>query len=259
MRLRDLISEWLEEAGETEQKRRRGYVIGVSGLREMSYDTTGIIKVTELQVSSADTADLPSDYINLSRIAFLNAGGILQAFASNNNIALNPLYNDCGQPISRSANIEQGLIQGTSSLNAFVGSEFIGSSTYIANHYRNGENIGGYFGRGGGQVGIYRIDEQRRQIQFGALPMSATQIVLEYLGDLRSDDGDFEVHPFLVQCLKEYITWRWLIPTKREGEINGAYQRYVKAFQLMRRRFNSETAFDWLNAVRVQNAATPRF
>lgn len=260
MKLRELIFEYLEENGEPNTKYRRAYTLAVSGLREMAYDLTSIIEVAELDITSADIAELPENYINLSRIGLCGSDGLIHSFAQNDNICLTPTYNDCGAQIQRPVNIAYENGQGGGFVqNSFVDGNFIGSTTFVAAHYRNGEAIGGWYGMGGGVDGIYRIDREKRQIQFGALPNHSEKVVLEYLADIKSVNDDFEIHPFMILAMKEWVNWRWLIPTKREGEIQGAYRRYVVAYQTMRRRFNSETPFDWMNAIRRANSATPKF
>lgn len=260
MKLRDLIYEWLEENGETNSKFRRAYVLAVSGLREMAYDYSAVIEVAQLDITNADICELPENFINFSRIGLCGSDGLIHSFAQNNDICLVPSYNDCGEQIQKPAINPASIGQGAGFVqNAFIGGNFIGSTTFTAAHYRNGENIGGWFGKFGGQEGVYRIDAAKRQIQFGALPSRSEKVILEYLADIKSIDDDFEVHPFMILALKEWIQWRWLIPTKREGETQGAYRRYVLAYQAMRRRFNSESAFDWMNAIRRGNTAVTKW
>lgn len=254
MKLKTLISEYLEGMGQTEQRRRRAYTLAVDGLREMSYDHTAIIEVKELIINDADTANLPDNYINLSRIGICGGDGQIHSFASNNNICLNPVYNSCGQPIPHPITQTTGQ-----NISPFLGGDFIGSQTYIASHYRNGENVGGFFGRGGGQEGTYRINQASKQIQFGALPPNSSTVVLEYLGDLKSVDNDFEVHPFMILALKRWIDWNWLIPTDKAMLTREAELRYNKAYMKMVRRFNSEPVADWLNAFRRANTASVKF
>jgi len=259
MKLRELIYEYLEENGEPNTKYRRAYTLGVSGLREMAYDLTSVIEVAQLEITSADIAELPENFINFSRMGLCGSDGLIHSFAQNNDICLTPSYNDCGEQIQRPIAVVGQNSQGGGFVeNAFVGGNFIGSTTFVSAHYRNGENLGGWFGARGGVEGVYRIDQAKRQIQFGALPNRSEKVVLEYLADIKSIDNDFEIHPFMILALKEWIQWRWLIPTKREGETQGAYRRYVLAYQTMRRRFN-ETAFDWMNAIRRGNTAVVKW
>lgn len=261
MKLRTLISEYLEGLGEPETKRRRAYVNAVNGLREMAYDVTAAVENVQLFINDADVAQLPDDYVNISRMALLSPEGTLVSIASNDNISLKARYNECGQQLPPNNNsIQQGLNEGSGSvLGAFVGGQYIGSSVYIADHYRNGECTGAFFGLGGGQEGIYRIDQSKRQIQFGARPANCQSVIMEYLADIKSIDYDFEVHPFQVNAVKMWINWQLAIPKGNGAITREAERMYMQAYGLMRRRFNAETAFDWINATRKANAASPRF
>ncbi len=252
--LDEIVSEWLEEYGYPENKRRRAYVLGVSGMRELATDTTAIPKITELTISSADTAPLPEDFVNVTKIGLCGPDGRIHSMTADNTICLNQAYNDCGVPIAHTSTIPVGITP-------FGFPGFIGSPNVMANNYRNGELMGGFFGLGGGQNvnGTYRIDLNRRQIQFGSFPSNTISVVLEYLADINSIDGDFNIHPFMILAVKEWITWRWAIPTGRLGEIDTAHQRYKTARKDTQRRFDSETSQDWLSALRKQNTASVKF
>jgi hypothetical protein len=61
---------------------------------------------------------------------------------------------------------------------------------------------------GGGQnsVGEFRIDKERNKIQF-ASGLDSQSIVMEYIANISQVDGNYVVHPYLVECLKAYIDW----------------------------------------------------
>ena len=63
-----IITEYINERGENENKRKRLDGIAVSGIRQFNITTSGVIKVVEMHIDVADFANLPLDYIQYSKI-----------------------------------------------------------------------------------------------------------------------------------------------------------------------------------------------
>jgi len=129
-----------------------------------------------------------------------------------------------------------------------------------ADHYRNGESMGRFFGAGGDNncLGYYKIDAATSQIRFSQLAQRVG-IVLEYLADINAVDQDFEVHPFCIEALKDYIFWKYKLRSNKPlGETDMAHDIYKKSYNLMQRMFRSNTADEWISAFQSGNFATPK-
>ena len=110
-------------------------------------------------------------------------------------------------------------------------------------HIRNNESIGRYFGVGGGNNtnGYYKIRSREGYIELQNV--DATTLWLEYLADIERTNGEFEVHPYLVECLKDWMQWK-AIQRNLRVPANAkiiAKQDYLASKNIARRRFASFT------------------
>ncbi len=249
--LDSIVKEYLIEIGDTQlNKYARIYTIAVSGLREFNMDTTGVPKVVDLCISDIDTVDIPFDCIRPTRIAICGRDGLLHSLGEDNSICLGTSFNDCGIPTRSSGTL-------------YAGQSFLGTPNFTAEHYRNGEVMGRFFGIGGGNNtnGTYRFDLAKGQIQLGHRHHQATNIVLEYLSDINTIGDDFPVHPFMINALKDYIYWKYIQrdSNKNAGEKQLAERAYEKSERIARIRFSSRTSTDWLMAIRTSNKSAVKW
>ena len=255
--LSDICNELLVEMGESQTNRfPRFFQLGTACLRDQNMDLSGVAKVEELTVNANDTVDLPSDYINYSRIALCGKDGQLHSLGRNNNLCLGRDYDACGNPSGRETSTGRG-----SQATTIAGIWW--SSDYLDDNIRNGELVGRFFGIGGGNNanGYYRIDLNNNQILLGSMPKGTSSIVLEYLADIDSVGGDFVVHPFLIETVKDYIYWKLISRDRNRSssEKQIAMMDYEKSARSSRIRFNSRTADEWLAAFRAGNQAAVKW
>ncbi len=264
-----IVNEMLAEEGHGQTNRfARYYQFGLSFLRRTNFNTSGFPKVKELTINSNDTADLPCDYVRYTRIA-LCIDGRLYCLGLDNSLCLNENYNDCGVPIGHGNSGNGDLINSI----PFVGTPL------IADNYVNGEFVGRMFGIGADNnvFGYYRINQKTNQILFANLtsPSDAftstnnsdgvnssgttPTVVLEYLADMSIEDGDFQVHPFAVEALKDWIQWKYKQRSSKPlGEQQLAQQNFNESNRLMRMMFNSSTKEEWVAAFASGNMASPK-
>lgn len=251
--LDDICKEFLIEGGDTQlNKYARIYTIAVSGLREFNMDTTGIPKVEEICITDIDTVNIPFGCIRPTRIAICGNDGKLHTLGEDNNICLGTNFDCCG--VEDRPNFNQ---------NRTRNQVFFAEPHFIAEHIRNGEVMGRFFGIGGGNNanGTYRFDWPSGQIQLGNRCHGSTHITLEYLSDINTISGDFLVHPFIIEALKAWIHWKIVQRdrTRSGQEKEMAMIDFQKAERIARIRFNSNNATDWLMAFRSGNKAAPKF
>jgi len=249
--LDDIVREALIENGESDfNKYARFFQYGVSCLREMNMDVSGVATVKELLITETDTCILPPDYVNYIRIGICGADGNFHSMGYNPSLSLKREVDECGNVISCT-----GVQVGTA--DAFVGWEG------FVDNFRNGEMVGRFFGIGGGNNanGEYRIDNFRGVIQLGRVPVNTSSIVLEYIADIQKIDGKFQVHPFIIETVKAWIFWKSIQrnSAKGLGEKQIAERDYWLAYRNTARRFTSSNIDEWKSAFRSSNKAVPKW
>ena len=235
--LDELVREYLIEIGEQSQhKKMRFLQYGINGLREFNFDATGVPKPVVLPVNSNDTVDLPNDYIDYIRIAVCGIDGQLQEFSENRNICFPNATDACGNILPDDTS------GGTVVIDFFEGGNF-----------RNNEFLGRRFGEGGGSVGpgAYRVNERDGYISLQGF--SGDQLILEYMADIeKNDKGNFTVHPFIVQALKQWMAWQEADrnPRMGAGQVNAKWRSYLSAAKKAKRRLVTPTVQEAKNVIR---------
>lgn len=241
-KLRDIVKEWLIENGDTQlNKFARINTIATSGLRELAFDISAVPKSKKLPINDNDSVDLPAGFVNYISISLVGADGRLHGLGKNTKIDLSQHFNNCGAHIRPNPNKDV--------VGDFNG--FLGNTTYIAQHYRNGENFGSYSNAGGvNRIGHYRIDYATNKIVLGALNINATSVILEYICDIEADNEDYVVHPFIINALKSWIDWKM-------GKADES--SYERARKKAVHRFNSGTMQEWIDSVRSGVSGVAKF
>lgn len=226
MTLDQLVREMLSEVGETTlHKYSRFIQYGISGLRDFHLDMSGVAKAVLLTVNDNQTVDLPPDYIAFIRIGICGDDGNLHHLGHNPKMC-RLVTDECG-------NLEEVTGTGESSFSDAEGG-----------HLRNDESIGRYFGVGGGNNanGYYRIRSREGYIELQNF--NGTTVWLEYLADIeRNEEGEFVIHPYLVEVLKDWMQWK-IIQRNLRNPANAkiiAKQDYLASKNIAKRRFASFT------------------
>jgi hypothetical protein len=252
-----VVREYLIQSGETTlAKYSKAYQNGVSGLRELNMDLSGVPQVVNLPVSQADQVELPNDYIQYIQIGLAGPDGMVHALGNNPHINLSLSVNNCGVPQPPSMTVT------SPTETDFINPDWDG----FGDNFRNGENMGRFFGLGGGQnpYGYFRIDKRSNTIQLGGLgngSVAITGIVLEYISNLSLIDGDYDVHPFIVETIKSWVHWKMISwdRSRSLGEKQMAEKEYFQNYRIAKMRCYAATVDEWLSALRSGNFASPKF
>lgn len=249
MELEKVVREYLIESGRTEHRFAQSLQFGISCLRELQFDVTGSPVIKELTINDNDTVDLPNDYLNYIRIGYVDQAGRFRELGVNNKIALNRNLTDCGVISDEASTLDDV---------SYVPYPL----EYYASHYRNGENIGRYYGAGGGNNvrGGFRIDKNFSQIQLENYQGGDT-ITLEYLADPNKSEGNFDVHPFAVETIKSWIDWK-INASNPNVPVGFSEQKrllYSRNKKLLFARMSSMSVQDMLQSFRKGNKAAPKF
>lgn len=249
MTLDSIVREYLIEASEPEHKYFKALQFAISGLRELHYDVIGVPVIKNLTVNSDSTVDLPADYVSYVRLGVTNLDGTFHPLGINRNIALNRNLNDCG------------ILEQRPNVDTDGDTYFIPGYQYTASHFRNGENVGRYYGYGGGQnrFGYFNIDTTNNQIQLSLF--EGDTITIEYISDPLRADEEYNVHPFAVETLKAWIRWKMVSSNPNRPLQAGMIEKkeFTRNIKITRARFKSFSVEDMLEAFRKGNKAAPKF
>lgn len=252
MTLDQVVREYLLEAQLPEHKYVQALQFGISCLRELNFDVTGVPVIKNLTVNADDTVDLPNDYINYIRLGFTDSTGGFQELGRNNLIALNRNLDDCGVRTDRipsdSLDPQQDALPGS-------------YTDYYSTHFRNGQNVGAYYGMGGGNNanGLFRIDKAYNQIQLEGYRGGDT-ITLEYLSDPAKAKGEFLVIPFAIETVKSYIQFKMALNHPRmKSDAPYLKTLHGKQIKKLRARLKSVSVQDILQSFRLANKQSPKF
>jgi hypothetical protein len=252
--LMNVVSEWLAENGKPENQRARLYTIALSCLREINMDVNGIIKIVELDINANDTVDLPNDFLRYSKIGIVGTDGRIHTMGVDNDISLFPVTDDCGD---QTAPVQVG------NSNVILDGFGLFNGTFFGLNGLNG-TVGGVFGLGGGNnsIGYYRLNRATNQLWLANMnTLSGSTIVMEYIADVSSADGDFEVHPFIIQTVKDYIAWKYVIGDRNTPANDKEMRRreYFNSLRLSNNRYSSATPSEWASELRKSNQAATKW
>ena len=238
--LNEIVKSLLIQMGEQdENKFYQLFDIGIRGAKELAFDTTQEVKVAKLSVNDNLTVDLPCDYINYRRIGVCSAGE-LKSLGLDAEMCIPTDFDSCGDSISyASSNL--------SNLNSV---------------YWTGAASDGVYGLGGGNniYGFYKIDKEANQIVLSS-DFSGTEIVLEYISDGSTSDGEYQIHVFAEEALRSYVWWKHL---QRKRNVNAnekmmARKDWYNEKRIATARFSYFNKEEALQASRKHNKQSPKF
>lgn len=181
-----------------------------TGLRDVSYDVSGIVRQEVASVNTDNnTVDLPIDLVKLVGISGFDSSGELVALSRNNNLFKG--LDDCGNPTGAS----NGAVNSSTSFGFPSG----------ARHFRDGSITGAFYGLGGTSVfGEYRYNKEYNRIELSTYS-SLANVVIEYISSIRKVNGEFLVHEYLIEPLKNWIE---LVSKRRKTNVSKNEVAYLE-------------------------------
>jgi hypothetical protein len=221
----------------------------IDGYMDLNLYTMQNIKVAYLPVKENKTVDLPSDYIDYTKIGF-NQGGSIGVFSVNNDLILPRDTDDCGNVVNDNT--------GDCNPDDLV---FPNYGYYFAPHYRNGQYVGElYSGIGNfNPNGKYRIDLDRRQIAFNS-DVTTDTVILEYKSSGVSGDGSTNVPRQCVPALVAFVHWkrREYNDKVAQGTKDSLMNRYYTEFEKLRYLEFSFTVEEYFDSRRSTYSSIPK-
>lgn len=219
--------------------------------RDLGLFASPNIKVAYLMPNDALVCNLPNDYAYYTKIA-LNIKGQLWTLTHNPDLNLTSPVGVCGLPV-------QDLGSVTNEVDLF-GTVFDGYY-YYASHFRDGQYVGEMYSMGGGynELGYYREDRQRNQIQFSSV-IPKVPIVLEYVSSGASSGGETIIEDALAEPIRSYIHWQ-LIEHDRsvgDGTKERKRQQYYADFEKYKISKTIPTVDEYLDSTYKYLKLTPK-
>jgi hypothetical protein len=228
--LSEVVNSFLIEQGEDSEHKFAQYLtFGLRILKELNMDVKGGLRSRILtpDPNNKNRYNLPPDCVKLSRIGICD-NGMLVGMAVEPNLCLVEKLDDCGNVVIQPIASDSQTLTNAYEL-----------SIYWTDEFAYGEYIGGRYGQRGGQsrAGVYRVDEEQRQIIAGSL-ISGTELIIEYVSDGVSDPESIYVHPLLEEALIAGIRWIAIRSKKRipMNAILEARKEYYNQKRLARAR-----------------------
>lgn len=212
----------------------------INGYRDLHQDLSGVTKRKKIQVNTSNnTADLPDDYQRILDIYTYDSSGRLVGLGTDRKIFKDT--DNCGNPISPSVNNYGGI--------------FIGNPS-ASRHFVNGQSKGAFYGIGGQQInGNYRINKDAGRIEFGT-DVNLDYAIIEYLGDIEKINGEFFVHEYFREPIKNWIRW-----TKSKSDPNLAEywkREYYRTKRLCRVKMSTPSIEQMRQAARSGTSQAPK-
>lgn len=231
------------------------------GLRELGFDMLKVIRSLKLTVdTSNNTAALPDDYVDWSKVGVVGGDGLVYVLGENKNInysqkystVSNMTYDSDGDGLFEREDDKTGSdAGGATSTNAF--------GNYIFRNYFYGGNIGQLYGVGGGRYqGEFRINLDQNRIEIGS-NTGVSEIVVEYVAD-EARSSNPQVHVYAEEALMSYIYYK-LIERKAAVPYNEkarARQEYYNERRKANARMKSFTKEEALKTIRKNYKQAPK-
>lgn len=209
--------------------------LAIEGYTYLNLYHTSTYEVIYIPLDGKNVIDLPSDFIDYTKVA-INLCGRYYTLTLNNNL-IPPKGELCGEPI---AHVAAGCHNQPGASLPNYGYGFIP-------HYRGDTFIPTFFAMGGGfsGAGQYRIDKTNRQMILVGVPR--TEIVLEYKSSGVKKNGKTLVP---VQCREALIDWmRWQLAEYNHINANPERmkQNYYESEALMKALDYSRTYEEYMD------------
>ena len=204
IKLSAVIEEYLAERTEAsydkDLPRDRIVMLAKSGLRRIASKIGTNLKTVRIDIADGNTSvELPSDYLQYSKIGVVNSDGLVETLTVNNDIVIAPEQLKTNGVIDKDAwGVDEvgSPVRSGGSLN---------DPYYMYLNYMHQGRMYHLYGAttDNNPNGYFRINEEFNRIEIGSV--NASQIILEYDSDPTMSGDDFEIQEPLAEPLKRWI------------------------------------------------------
>ena len=180
------------------------------GIQEFSFDTFPSTKAIEEELGPALSITLPHDYVNYTKISWVDDDGIERIIYPTNNTTYpisylkdsdgNNIYDKQGSQI---------YTEGSATLDKFTAANTNNNFTTTESEFFNLYRYGNRFGGSPEQMqtnGVFFIDQTAGVIRFSS-DLVNKLVVLRYISDGLGHDEDMKVHKFAEDAIYKYIAY----------------------------------------------------
>lgn len=209
--LDSVINNYLDQSEQGVHKYYKIWQLAFRGLEQLGLDFFYTVKSVKLPVNLNKTVNLPSDYVNYTKIGVLNARGEIAALTYNNNLTT---YADLLP--DRQAKTEDNSLFG-----------FYNWQSPIFYNYWDGVGYAALYGlpSGGQKVGTFKIDNANNLVVLNE-HYGYDYLMVEYISS--PQEGEDVLLPVQFrEALIAYVAWQDIafMPTTRKGSLGDKEQR----------------------------------
>lgn len=232
------------------------------GVRELGFDMLKVIRSLKVSVGSNNTATLPDDYVDWSKVGVVGSDGLVYVLGENKNINYSQKYSTSGGNTYDSDG--DGLLDREDDKTATSGSANSdnlgdGMNSYIFRNYIYENDQGRLYGIGGGQYrGEFRVNLDQNRIEIKSND-SISELVIEYVAD-EGRATNPQVHIYAEEALRAYIYYK-IIERKSSVPANEkarARQEYYNERRKANARMKSFTKEEALKTIRKNYKQAPK-
>ena len=231
------------------------------GLRELGFDMLKVIRSLKLSVNTANnTAELPDDYVDWSKVGIVGGDGLVYVLGENKNINYSQKYSTSSGS-TYDADGDGLLDREDDKTGGSTGGGAVddGFGSYIFRNYVYGNNQGQLYGMGGGRYqGEFRINLDQNRIEIKS-NSNVTDLVMEYVAD-EARSSNPQVHAYAEEALIAYIYYK-LVERKAAVPYNEkmrARQEYYNERRKANARMKSFTKEEALKTIRKNYKQAPK-
>jgi hypothetical protein len=231
------------------------------GLRELGFDMLKVIRSLKLSVNTANnTAELPDDYVDWSKVGIVGGDGLVYVLGENKNINYSQKYSTSSGS-TYDADGDGLLDREDDKTGGSTGGGAVddGFGSYIFRNYVYGNNQGQLYGMGGGRYqGEFRVNLDQNRIEIKS-NSNVTDLVIEYVAD-EARSSNPQVHAYAEEALIAYIYYK-LVERKAAVPYNEkmrARQEYYNERRKANARMKSVTKEEALKTIRKNYKQAPK-
>jgi len=242
------------------------------GIREMGFDMSKVIRSLKITVDTAtNTAELPDDYVDWSKVGVVASDGIVYVLGENKNINYSQAYaNASGTKAGTSASAvdsdNDGVYNRIDSKTATnsgspASSDDVtqGFNSYIFRNYVYGASNGLYGIGGGHMYGNFRVNLDQNRIEL-ELNQDIGEIVFEYIAD-EARSKNPSIHVYLEEALTSYMYYKIIerkssVPANEKARARQEYYNERRKANARIKSFGKEEA---LRTIRKNYKQSPKF
>lgn len=238
--LDSIVRSALMDIGESMHRYEQFKHWAVEAYRDFHFDLSQEVKTAYLPLTAWKAVELPVDYVDFVMIG-VNINGDIRVFTNDDRIALPDEAIIDGDPDDAEEGGDLPLTNTT-------------ERVYFYNVNSRGEDAGQLYGllaKNNG-VGYYKMNKERREIQFSPHVNGDTTIYLEYISDGINPCEKTVVNIYAAKLIKLYIHWQRhsFAKSSTHADKREAKDNYWNEFYKVQNRIQKVTVADVLEVAR---------